>query len=109
MIPLTDYSDILYPEPDVCLVFTKTWATEGYDRSSLLFDWNGTAVVESVASQCSNTIVITNSGGLNALPFADHPNVTAILAAHYGGETQGESIVDVSADFNFFQARDLQQ
>jgi beta-glucosidase len=36
-------SDILFPTPpEVCLVFLKTWATEGYDRPSLLVDWNGT-------------------------------------------------------------------
>ena len=86
---------MLYPPPEVCLVFLKTWATEGYDRPSLLVDWNGTALVESVASQCSNTIVVTHSGGLNVLPFADNPNVTAILAAHFGGEQVGNSIVDV--------------
>ncbi|KAK5173999.1 uncharacterized protein LTR77_001078 [Saxophila tyrrhenica] len=88
--------DILFPRPpEVCLVFLKTWATEGYDRPSLLVDWNGTALVESVASQCPNTVVITHSGGLNVLPFADHPNVTAILAAHYPGEQVGNSIVDI--------------
>ena len=58
-------------------------------------DWNGTALVESVASQCSNTIVVTHSGGLNVLPFADNPNVTAILAAHFPGEQAGNSLVDV--------------
>lgn len=88
---------ILFPRPpDVCLVFLKTWATEGYDRPSLLVDWNGTALVETVAAQCPNTIVVTNSGGINALPFSNHPNVTAILAAHFGGQEQGNSIVDVS-------------
>lgn len=81
--------------PDVCLVFLKTWATEGYDRPSLLVDWNGTAVVETVAASCPNTVVITNSGGLNILPFADNPNVTAILAAHYPGQEVGNSIVDI--------------
>lgn len=77
------------------MVFLKTWATEGYDRPSLLVDWNGTALVESVASQCSNTVVVTHSGGLNVLPFANHPNVTAILAAHYPGQEVGIAIVDV--------------
>ncbi|KAK6434222.1 hypothetical protein LTR95_009592 [Oleoguttula sp. CCFEE 5521] len=85
-----------YPTPpDVCLVFLKTWATEGSDRTSLLVDWNGTALVETVASTCANTVVITNSGGLNVLPFANNPNVTAILAAHLGGQETGNSIVDV--------------
>lgn len=88
--------NIVFPRPpDVCLVFLKTWATEGYDRPSLLVDWNGTAVVNTIASSCPNTVVITNSGGLNILPFANHPNVTAILAAHFPGQEVGNSIVDV--------------
>jgi len=88
--------DIVFPRPpEVCLVFLKTWATEGYDRSSLLVDWNGTAVVETVAANCPNTVVVTHSGGLNVLPFADHPNVTAILAAHYSGQEVGNSIADI--------------
>lgn len=58
-----------YPTPpDVCLVFVKTWATEGSDRTSLLVDWNGTSVVDVVANNCANTVVVTNSGGLNVLP-----------------------------------------
>lgn len=96
LITQSDGFSVIFPTPpDICLVFLKSWATEGYDRASLLVDWNGTAVVETIASQCPNTVVITNSGGLNVLPFADHPNVTAILAAHFGGNEQGNSIVDV--------------
>lgn len=81
--------------PEVCLVFLKTWASEGSDRTHLEVDWNGTAVVNTVAATCNNTIVITHSGGLNTLPFANNPNVTAILAAHYPGQESGNSIVDV--------------
>ncbi|KAH8594426.1 beta-glucosidase-related glycosidase [Bisporella sp. PMI_857] len=82
-------------EPEVCLVFLKTWAEEAADRVSLDLDWRGNDVVDSVASYCSNTVVITHSSGINNLPFANHPNVTAILAAHYSGEQAGNSIVDV--------------
>lgn len=88
--------EIIYPSPpDVCLVFLNTWASEGFDRTSLLVDWNGTAVVETVAANCSNTVVITHSAGLNILPFADHPNVTAIVAAHLSGQEVGNSVVDI--------------
>ncbi|KAK3115651.1 hypothetical protein LTR53_004804 [Teratosphaeriaceae sp. CCFEE 6253] len=90
------FGPLIYPTPpEVCLVFLKTWATEGNDRTSLLVDWEGTEVVEAVAASCPNTVVITHSGGLNTLPFADNPNVTAILAAHLGGQEVGNSIVDV--------------
>ncbi|PPJ59945.1 hypothetical protein CBER1_09895 [Cercospora berteroae] len=86
---------VLPSPPDVCLVFLKTWASEAYDRTSLLPDFNGTGVVEAVAKECANTVVITHSAGLNVLPFADHPNVTAIVAAHLGGQEVGNSIVDL--------------
>ncbi|KAK9490981.1 glycosyl hydrolase family 3 N terminal domain-containing protein [Lipomyces doorenjongii] len=83
------------PSPDVCLVLLKTWATEGADRTTLLADWNSTAVVESVASYCNNTVVITHSGGPNTMPWAEHPNVTAIVAAHFPGQESGNSLVDI--------------
>jgi len=89
-------SALLDPQvPDVCLVFVKSWAVEGEDRQSLEFDWNGNAVVESVANYCNNTVVVTHSAGVNVMAFADHPNVTAILAAHYPGEQAGNSIADL--------------
>lgn len=81
--------------PDVCLVFLKGWASEAYDRLTLDLEWEGNEVVESVANACNNTVVVTHSGGTDNLPFASHPNVTAILVAHYPGQESGNSIVDV--------------
>ncbi|RYP47045.1 hypothetical protein DL768_006840 [Monosporascus sp. mg162] len=89
-----DFTSI-YPTPDVCLVFLKTWAREGTDRLSFENDWDSTAVVENVARRCPSTVVVTHSGGVNTMPWAENPNVTAILAAHYPGEENGNSIVDV--------------
>lgn len=91
----TQLSALSPAETQVCLVFLKTWSSEGYDRTSFDADWNGNEMVEAVANNCSNTIVITHSGGTNILPFADHPNVTAILAAHFPGQESGNSLVDV--------------
>ena len=83
------------PVPEICLVFLKSWASEGSDRLSLEADWNSTAVVNSVAAICNNTVIITHSAGLNVMPWATNPNVTAILAAHLPGQESGNSIVDV--------------
>jgi beta-glucosidase len=85
----------IYPLPEVCLVFLKTWASEGQDRISFENDFESTKVVENVASWCTNTVVITHSAGVNTMSWAQNPNVTAILAAHYPGEQSGNSIVDV--------------
>jgi beta-glucosidase len=85
----------IYPLPSVCLVFLKTFAAESIDRTSYENDDNANAVVNSVASWCNNTVVVTHSAGVNTMPWATHQNVTAILAAHYPGEQSGNSIVDV--------------
>ncbi|KAF3001609.1 hypothetical protein E8E14_006395 [Neopestalotiopsis sp. 37M] len=85
----------LFPIPDVCLVFLNGYAGENMDRTTYELDWNSTLVVESVANKCNNTIVVTHSPGVNTLPWAQNPNVKAILAAHYPGQETGNSIVDV--------------
>ena len=85
----------IYPDPEVCLVFLKTWVSEGYDRDSYEADWNSTGLIEAVTQICNNTVVVTHSGGINTMPWADNPNVTAILAAHFPGQETGNSMVDV--------------
>ncbi|ETS74383.1 hypothetical protein PFICI_14249 [Pestalotiopsis fici W106-1] len=85
----------IYPVPDVCIVFLKTFAAEGFDRVSFEADWNSTAVVNQVADKCNNTVVVTHSVGVNTMPWANHTNVRAIIAAHLPGEETGNSIADI--------------
>ncbi|KAG0160448.1 hypothetical protein PDIDSM_7977 [Penicillium digitatum] len=86
----------LYPWPEVCLVFLKTWETEGVDRTDLEADGDSTQLVEAVTNLCpKRTVVITHSGCPNVMPWASNPDVVAILAAHYPGEESGNSIADV--------------
>jgi beta-glucosidase len=65
----------VYPIPEVCLVFLKTYVAEGIDRVSYDVDANGTYVIFTAAAMCSNTIVI------NIMPCADNENVTATALA----------------------------
>ncbi|PVH95984.1 glycoside hydrolase family 3 protein [Periconia macrospinosa] len=91
-----DWNNVWLPTvPDVCIVLLKTWAAEGADRKHLSVDYDGDKVVKSVARDCNNTVVVTHSPGINTLDWADHPNVTAILAAHFPGQESGHSLVDV--------------
>ncbi|KAF3031612.1 hypothetical protein E8E12_002364 [Didymella heteroderae] len=85
----------LYPPPEACVVFVKSFTSEAYDRSTLALDWNGDAMVEEVARSCNNTVVVTHSGGTDLLGWADHPNITAIVAGHLPGQEIGNSIVDI--------------
>ncbi|KAK2772669.1 glycosyl hydrolase family 3 N terminal domain-containing protein [Colletotrichum kahawae] len=85
----------IYPVPEICIVFLKTFAAEGFDRVSFEADLNSTAVVTQVANMCNNTVVVTHSVGINTMPWASHPNVRAIIAAHLPGEQTGNSIADV--------------
>ncbi|KAH7089727.1 glycosyl hydrolase family 3 N terminal domain-containing protein [Paraphoma chrysanthemicola] len=87
----------LAPVPlDVCLVFLKSWASEGADRTTLVAEWNSTVVVEKVTAVCPNTIVVLHGAAPNVLlPWANNPNVTAILAAHMPGQETGNSLVDI--------------
>jgi beta-glucosidase len=85
----------IYPVPEVCLLFLKAWASEGYDRENLDLAWNATAAVEATTSLCPNTVVVIHGPGVVLMPWADNENVTAILTAHYPGEEIGNAVVDV--------------
>ncbi|RDW82444.1 beta-glucosidase-9 [Coleophoma cylindrospora] len=85
----------IYPVPEVCLVFLKTWAAEGTDRDTLHVDYDGDSVVEQVASYCNNTVVVSQSTGINVMPWASNPNVTAIVISHLSGNEIGNSLVDI--------------
>lgn len=74
----------LAPVPlDVCLVFLKSWASEGDDHA--IADWNSTAVVERTVAACKNTIVVLHGAAPNTMPWRNNPDVTAILAGQYQG------------------------
>ncbi|KAH7378370.1 avenacinase [Phaeosphaeria sp. MPI-PUGE-AT-0046c] len=86
----------LAPVPiDVCIVFLKSWASEGSDRTTLIPEWNSTTVMERVTRLCNNTVVVLHGASPNTMPWRNNPNVTAILVAHMPGEQTGNSIVDV--------------
>jgi beta-glucosidase len=65
-------------------------------RNNLTTWLNGDALVQAVASQNKNTVVVVNSvGPLILEPWIEHPNVTAVVWAGLGGTETGNAIVDV--------------
>ena len=81
--------------PEVCIVFLKSWASEGDDRTTLIAEWNSTAVVDRTIAVCNNTVVVLHGAAPNTMPWRDNPNVTAILVAHMPGQESGNSMADI--------------
>ncbi|KAH9016754.1 beta-glucosidase, partial [Lactarius hengduanensis] len=65
-------------------------------RTNLTAWHNGDALVQAVAANNSNTIVVVNSVGPIILePWIDNPNVKAVIWAGLGGTETGNALVDV--------------
>ena len=80
---------------DACLVFINAWATEGRDRPGLEDEYSDT-LVNNIADQCSNTIVVIHNAGVRLVDgFFDHPNVSAIIYAHLPGQDSGRALVSI--------------
>ena len=88
----------------VCMAFVNADSGEGYinvdgnegDRNNLTSWHDGDTLIQTVAGNCSNTIVVIHSTGpVLVNSWYEHPNVTAILWAGVPGQESGNSIVDV--------------
>lgn len=80
---------------DACLVFINAFASEGVDRTVLRDDYSDT-LVQNIASQCQNTIVVVHNAGIRLMErWIDHPNVTAVVLAHLPGQDSGEAITQI--------------
>ncbi|KAJ6110171.1 beta-glucosidase M [Penicillium sp. IBT 16267x] len=87
--PSVDYTS------DVCLVFINSYATEGYDRAGLS-DTHSDAIVNNVADNCANTIVVVHNAGIRTIEsWVDHTNVTGIIYAHLPGQDTGRALVEI--------------
>ncbi|KAL3465418.1 glycoside hydrolase family 3 protein [Aspergillus heterothallicus] len=80
---------------DVCLVFLNALSGEGADRTEL-YNADQDAMVNTVADNCNNTVVVINAVGPRLVDaWIEHDNVTALLYGSVLGQESGNSIVDV--------------
>ncbi|RMD40563.1 hypothetical protein DV735_g4575, partial [Chaetothyriales sp. CBS 134920] len=80
---------------DACLVFINAWATEAFDRPGLSDEYSDN-LVNNIADQCANTIVIVNNAGIRLVDgFYNHANVTAIIYSHLPGQDSGKALVSI--------------
>lgn len=80
---------------DVCLVFLNALAGEGADRTELA-NADQDALVNSVAGNCNNTIVVINTVGVRLVDqWIENENVTPVMYGSLLGQESGNSIVDI--------------
>ncbi|KAI1410715.1 glycoside hydrolase family 3 protein [Hypoxylon sp. FL1857] len=80
---------------DACIVVGNAFASEGWDRVGLHDDFTD-ALINNVASQCNNTIVVFHNAGVRLVDqFIDHPNVTALIFAHLPGQDSGRALTSI--------------
>ena len=91
-------------QASVALVFVNADSGEGYisvdgnagDRNNLTLWHDGDALVQTVAGNCSKTVVVIHSvGPVLVDSFYENPNVSAIIWAGLPGQESGNSIADV--------------
>lgn len=93
------------PASEVCIVFINAFSTEGADRPYLSDDYSDD-LVNSVASQCANTMVVIHNAGIRILDgFYNNTNVTAIIYAHLPGQQTGKALVQLMYGQQSFSGR----
>ncbi|CAE6488781.1 unnamed protein product [Rhizoctonia solani] len=81
---------------DTSIVFTYAYQLEGLDRDNLTLWSNGDELINIVAAQCNNTIVVIHSGEAVLMEnWINNPNVTAVVFAYYPGQETGNAIASV--------------
>ena len=84
-----------YVNAEACLVFINSYASESFDRVNLTDEFSDN-LVNNVAANCTNTIVIVHSAGIRLVEaWIDNPNVTAVLFAGLPGQESGNSLAQV--------------
>ncbi|KAI7303652.1 putative beta-glucosidase [Hortaea werneckii] len=82
--------------PDApCIVLINAQSSEGWDRRGIRDEYSDT-LVENVASQCKNTIVVIHNAGVRLVDtWIENPNVTAVIFAHVPGQMNGEALAAI--------------
>ena len=78
---------------DMVVMFAEEWRAEGYDMPGVNLPDGQEELIVAVAAANSNTVVVIESGGAIAVPWAKH--VRAVIAAFYPGIGGGPAIAGV--------------
>ncbi|KAK5132873.1 hypothetical protein LTR08_008589 [Meristemomyces frigidus] len=80
---------------EACIVFVNAQSSEGWDRPELA-DTYSDDLIENVAAQCNNTMVVIHNAGIRLVDrWIDNTNITAVIYAHLPGQDSGEALVEI--------------
>ncbi|KAE8353198.1 glycosyl hydrolase family 3 N terminal domain-containing protein [Aspergillus coremiiformis] len=86
---------IVNPASQACIVFINEQASEGWERPYVADPYSDT-LVQNVAGQCSNTMVVIHNAGVRLVDrWIDNDNITAVIYAHLPGQDSGRALVEV--------------
>lgn len=71
----------------------ERYESEGFDRKHLQLPDNHRRLIEAVAAEQSNVVVVLSNGGPLEMPWLD--NVKAVLEAYLGGQASGGAVADL--------------
>lgn len=92
---LTETTVGVADDSDACVVFLNAWGGEGADRTELT-NADQDELVNTVAANCNNTIVVINTIGPRLVDaWVENENVTGVLYAGALGQESGNAIDDV--------------
>lgn len=80
-------------DADLVVVFAEEWRAEGYDMPGVHLPDGQEDLIEQLAAVNPRTVVVIESGGAIAVPWAKH--VPAVIAAFYPGIGGGPAIAGV--------------
>ncbi|KAI7857793.1 glycoside hydrolase superfamily [Circinella umbellata] len=80
---------------DIAFVFAKSYVAEMKDLSHLKVDNDVDKLIQAVADENKNTIVVIHSANAVMMPWENHPNITGILWPGLPGQESGNSLADV--------------
>ena len=82
-------------EADTVVVVVGAGSSEGFDRTTLGVDASDEKLIRAVAALSNNVVVWVSAPGAVTMPWADHPNVTAVAIQFFAGQEMGNSVADV--------------
>lgn len=88
-------TSVVYGASDAAIVFLNAMSSEGVDRPALRDDFSD-ALVNNIAAQNNNTIVVIHNAGVRLVDqWIDNPNVTAVIFAHLPGQDSGAALTQL--------------